>query len=98
MQAGGALAHAETHRPNARVLQRETSMRNFDLLQISKQLIVANDKSGIPAHEALIPPPPLAVPERAPARRRDVADRPRPPRNDARDIRLNRALRPRRRS
>jgi hypothetical protein len=31
-------------------------MRNFDLLQISKQLIVANDKPGIPAPEALIPP------------------------------------------
>jgi hypothetical protein len=75
-------------------------MLKLDLLQISKHLIVGNDKPGIPASD--VPPPPLAVPERAseraPVRRREVSDRPRPSRSDARDVRLNRALRPRRRS
>jgi hypothetical protein len=71
-------------------------MRNFDLLQISKSLIVGNDKPGIPAPDAVSPP--LAAPEPAPVRPRDVPDRPRPPRHNARDVRLNRALRPRRRS
>lgn len=73
-------------------------MRNFDLLQISKHLIAGNEKTGIPAPAPDAPLPPLAVPQPAPARRRDAPDRPRPPRSDARDIRLNRALRPRRRS
>jgi hypothetical protein len=83
-------------------------MRKLGLLQISKQLIVANDNtSGVPDPD--VPAPPIAAPERAPAPAR-TRDAPDPVRGGARgrmspaarghaaNLPPHRALRPRRRS
>jgi hypothetical protein len=81
-------------------------MRKLGLLQLSRQLIVANDNtSGVPTPAG--PAPPITSPEHPPTRTRDAPD---PARVDARGRMTpatrsraanpppHRALRPRRRS